>query len=409
MTYSQDQSLDLSLRSAKKQVLLLTMAQAALGAAAPLSFAVGGLAGYQMLGDDKTLATAPITGFNIGTALGAAAIAVAARLYGRKVAFLIGAVLCAMGAGLSAIALIRQDFWFFALGLCLIGLASGFTQKIRFAAADVSPTMFKAKAISWILAGGVVSAVLGPQLAILAKDLFEPFTFVGSFTALIAVVFVAIAVLSFVKLPDLKQPGSATSDERPLSEIIGSGRFITGMICGVSAYSLMTFLMVGAPLAMVIGCGFAPDLASLGIQWHVLGMFLPSFFTGILISKYGAEKIVACGFALIAISALIAHQGQELWNFWATLVFVGVGWNFGFIGSTAIIASSYRPSEADKVQGFHDIVLFSVVALTSIGSGIVYNQWGWDAMNMLVWPIIFICLPLLFWQMRKAKSGVITR
>lgn len=409
MTYSPDQSLETSLKSAKKQVYLLTMAQAALGAAAPLSFAVGGLAGYQMLGDDKSLATAPITGFNIGTALGAAAIAIAARILGRKAAFVLGAFICAAGAGLSAIALMRQDFWLFALGLALIGLASGFTQKIRFAAADVSPSFFKPRAISWILAGGVVSAVLGPQLAILAKDLFEPFTFVGSFTALIGIALLGALVLSQVYLPNRPAGISAGGEERPLREIIGNGRFITGMICGIGAYSLMTFLMVGAPLAMVIGCGFAPDMASLGIQWHVLAMFLPSFFTGLLIARFGAEKIVACGFVLIGLSAIVAHQGQELWNFWTTLVLVGLGWNFGFIGATAIVASSYRPQEADKVQGFHDIVLFSTVALTSIGSGIVYNTWGWDAMNLLVWPVLAVCLPLLLWQMRKAKNAAITR
>lgn len=409
MTYSPDQSLDVNLKSAKKQVFLLTMAQAALGAAAPLSFAVGGLAGYQMLGDDKSLATAPITGFNIGTALGAAAIAIVARFAGRKTAFVIGATICACGAALSATALMRQEFWLFAIGLALIGLASGFTQKIRFAAADVSPSFFKPRAISWILAGGVISAVLGPQLAILAKDLFQPFTFVGSFVALIGVALLGAIILSFVKLPNIHASNSNSGDERSLSEIIGNSRFITGMVCGIGAYSLMTFLMVGAPLAMVIGCGFAPDMASLGIQWHVLAMFLPSFFTGILIARYGAEKIVACGFVLIALSAIVAHQGQELWNFWAALVLVGLGWNFGFIGATAIVASSYRPSEADKVQGFHDIVLFSTVALASIGSGIVYSNWGWDAMNLLTWPVIAICLPMLLWQMRKAKQTAITR
>jgi predicted MFS family arabinose efflux permease len=409
MTISQGLPLDQSLKSAKKNVYILSMAQAALGAAAPLSFAVGALAGYQMLGEDKALATAPITGFNIGTAVGAVVIAIASRFLGRKLAFILGSFLCASGAALSAIALIRQEFWLFAIALLLIGVSSGFTQKIRFAAADVSPSFFKPRAISWILAGGAISAVLGPQLAILAKDLLAPITFAGSFVMLILVALMGSVFLSLVQLPKPVALGGENAVERPLHEIISNSRFITGMVCGIGAYSLMTFLMVGAPLAMVIGCGFSPDMASLGIQWHVLAMFLPSFFTGMLITKFGSEKIVTTGFVLIVASALVAHQGQELWNFWLTLVLVGLGWNFAFIGSTAIIASSYRPQEADKVQGFHDIILFSIVALSSIGSGYVYANWGWDAMNLLVWPVIALCLPLLIWQMRKASMITVAR
>lgn len=382
------------LSEAKRNVLLLTVAQAILGSAGPLSFSVGALAGYQLLGADKSLATTPLTGFNIGVALGAVAVALAARFLGRKAGFILGALLCSTGGALAAVALFRMDFWLFALGLMLIGLAGGFTQKIRFAAADASPSFYKPKAISWILAGGVVSAIVGPQLAIFGKDVLAPVTFAGTFIALVPLGLLAAGVLCFLKLPELKQTVSS-APARPLFEIIATRRFITGMICGIGSYALMTFMMTGAPLAMVIGCGFPSELATLGIQWHVLAMFGPSFFTGVLITRFGAEKVVAAGLVILMACAIVAHMGVELWNFWLALILLGAGWNFGFIGATSIVSSSYRPHEADKVQGFHDIILFGTVALSSFSSGQVFTAWGWSVMNLVIWPVAGFCLILV--------------
>ncbi|PVE51351.1 MFS transporter [Rhizobium rhizogenes] len=382
------------LSEAKRNVFLLTLAQAILGSAGPLSFSVGALAGYQLLGADKSLATAPLTGFNIGVALGAVAVALAARFLGRKAGFILGALLCSTGGALAAVALFRIDFWLFALGLMLIGLAGGFTQKIRFAAADASPSYYKPKAISWILAGGVVSAIVGPQLAIFGKDVLAPVTFAGTFIALVPLGLLAAGILCFLKLPEVKQTVSS-APARPLFEIIATRRFITGMICGIGSYSLMTFMMTGAPLAMVIGCGFPSELATLGIQWHVLAMFGPSFFTGVLITRFGAEKVVAAGLVILMACAIVAHMGVELWNFWLALILLGAGWNFGFIGATSIVSSSYRPHEADKVQGFHDIILFGTVALSSFSSGQVFTAWGWSVMNLVIWPVAGFCLILV--------------
>jgi len=382
------------LSEAKRNVFLLTLAQAILGSAGPLSFSVGALAGYQLLGADKSLATAPLTGFNIGVALGAVAVALAARFLGRKAGFILGALLCSTGGALAAVALFRMDFWLFALGLMLIGLAGGFTQKIRFAAADASPSFYKPKAISWILAGGVVSAIVGPQLAIFGKDVLAPVTFAGTFIALVPLGLLAAGILCFLKLPELKQTVSS-APARPLFEIIATRRFITGMICGIGSYALMTFMMTGAPLAMVIGCGFPSELATLGIQWHVLAMFGPSFFTGVLITRFGAEKVVAAGLVILMACAIVAHMGVDLWNFWLALILLGAGWNFGFIGATSIVSSSYRPHEADKVQGFHDIILFGTVALSSFSSGQVFTAWGWSVMNLVIWPVAGFCLILV--------------
>lgn len=392
------------LKAAKRNVFLFSTVQALLGAAPPLTFALGGLATYQMLGEDKSLATAPLTGFNVGVALGAVAVAIASRFLGRQAGFMLGALMGAVGAGVAAVALFRSDFWLFAIGLMMIGVSGGFTQKIRFAAADASPSFYKPKAISWILAAGIVSAILGPQLAIWFKDLFEPVGFAGAFVALIPLSLVAILILAALKLPKAGVRTAEDAPVRPLREIVLTQRFITGMVCGIGSYALMTFMMTGAPLAMVIGCGFSTELATLGIQWHVLAMFAPSFFTGMLITRFGTEKVVAAGLVILMACAIVAHMGIELWNFWGALVLLGVGWNFGFIGSTAIVASSYRPHEADKVQGFHDIILFGAVALSSFSSGKVFTAWGWEAMNLVIWPVTILCLALIFLLMRRSAA-----
>ncbi len=398
--------LETQLSSAKRNVFILTAAQSILGSAAPLSFSVGGLAGFQLLGADKSLATAPLTGFNIGVAIGAIVVALASRFLGRRTSFMFGALMGAVGGTVATLALFRSDFWLFAFGLLLIGLSGGFTQKIRFAAADASPTFYKGKAISWILAGGIISAIVGPQLAIWMKDYFAPVTFAGAFTAMVPLMLAAIGVLSFLNLPAMNgRTGIDGTPARPLREIVMTQRFITGMICGVSSYALMTFMMTGAPLAMVVGCGFSSDLATLGIQWHVIAMFAPSFFTGVLISRFGTEKVVIAGLLILMACAVVAHMGVELWNFWGALVLLGIGWNFGFIGATAIVASSYRPQEADKVQGFHDIILFGLVALSSFSSGKVFTAYGWSVMNLVIWPVTIVCLVLVLLQMRAARPS----
>lgn len=399
------EGLERELSAARRNVFLLAAAQAILASAGPIVFSVGGLAGYELLGEDKSLATAPLTGFNIGVALGAVLVAILARALGRTSGFISGAVLGACGGLLAAIALFRGEFWLMAAGFLLVGISAGFAQKIRFAAADASPSFYKPRAISWILAGGVISAILGPQLVILTKDLFEPVLFAGAFVAIGPLFLSTIVLFLLLRLPDVSAAKSAASaPARPLSEIVLSQRFLTGMVCGIASYALMTFMMTGAPLAMVIGCGFSPELATLGIQWHVLAMFAPSFFTGMLIQRFGTEKVVAAGLLILMACAAIAHAGIELWNFWGALILLGIGWNFGFIGSTAIVASSYRPHEADKVQGFHDIVLFGTVAFASFFSGKVFNAYGWQTINLVFWPVTGISLFLVLMLLYRGRA-----
>jgi len=403
MSIATEAGLDGQLSTARRNVGLLAVAQAILGSAPPLAFAVGGLAGFQMLGADKSLATAPLTGFNVGVAVGAVVVAAASRVLGRRESFMVGALMGALGSALAAFSLIQSNFWLFAFSLMLMGISGGFTQKIRFAAADASPSFYKSKAISWILAAGIISAIAGPQIAIWLKDALAPVTFAGAFLGMVPLLLCAIAVLFFLRLPTIAEKKvEAAGPTRPLSEIVMTQRFLTGMVCGISSYALMTFMMTGAPLAMVIGCGFSSELATLGIQWHVIAMFAPSFFTGVLITKFGAEKVVAAGLLILMACAVVAHWGIELWNFWGALVLLGIGWNFGFIGATAIVASSYRPAEADKVQGFHDIILFSTVALSSFSSGKVFTAFGWSVMNLIIWPVTIACLILVLLQLRAA-------
>ncbi|MFM2278312.1 MAG: hypothetical protein RLZZ444_543 [Pseudomonadota bacterium] len=400
------EGLEAQVKTARLNVALLTCAQAILGCAPPIAFSVGALAAYQMLGDDKSLATAPLTGFNVGVSAGAVIVAILSRLLQRRTSFIIGALLSTIGGTIAAIALFQNNFWMLVGGLLLTGISSGFTQKFRFAAADASPSFYKGTAISWILAGGIVSAVLGPQIAIYTRDLFTPVMFAGAFVAFVPMGIIAALILAFLRLPQLgDHGGAAVEPPRPLSAIVLRPRFLTGMYCGISSYALMTFMMTGAPLAMVYGCGYSSDLSTRGIQFHVLAMFAPSFFTGRLIARFGAEKIVAAGLVILMSCALIAHLGIELWNFWGALVLLGLGWNFGFIGSTAIVASSYRPNEADKVQGYHDIILFTLVALSSFASGQIYSAFGWDAMILPVWPLAILGLVLLAVFGRKTAQN----
>jgi MFS family permease len=396
MTAPAGQTTEIELSSAKRNVALLTAAQAVLGSAPPIAFAAGGLAAYQMLGADKGLATAPLTGFNVGTALGAVGVAIAARMLGRRLGFIIGACIMAMSGLIVTIAIFQANFYLMIAGFIICGFSAGFTQKIRFAAADASPGSYKATAISWILAGGIISGLLGPQLAIYTQNLFPAVPFAGAFLMFAPIGLVAAAVMLFLRLPSqTDQAAVGVEPARPLAEIVLTQRFMTGLFCGISTYCLMTFMMTGAPLAMVYECGFSSVESFYGIQYHVLGMFGPSFFTGALINRFGAEKVVAAGLGTLMVCAIVAHAGIELWNFWGALILLGIGWNFGFIGSTAIVASSYRPSEADKVQGFNDIILFSSVALASFASGMVFNAYGWAGMILPVWPLAITGLVLL--------------
>jgi len=383
-------------KEARRTALILAASQAIIGSAAPIAISMGALAGQYLLGPDKSLATAPITGFNIGVALGALPAAAIIRMMGQRGGFMTGTIITALGGLVATLALFQGSFWLFAFGLAVIGVGGAFVQQFRFAAADNAPPEFKARAISFVLAGGIVTAILGPQIVIFTRELFAPVMFAGSFVAILPLAAVGAIILSFLRLP-VKASGKvdiADGDARPLAEIVMQPRFVAALFCAVGSYALMSFVMTGAPLAMV-GCGLSEDDATLGISWHVMAMFAPSFFTGSLIHRFGAERIVATGLILLIGCAIVALSGLALWQFWTSLILLGLGWNFGFIGATAMVASSYRPSEKGKVQGFHDFVLFGAVACASLMSGMVYNAWGWEMLNWMIFPVTVLCFVAL--------------
>lgn len=383
-------------REARRTALILAASQAIVGSAAPIAISIGGLAGFYLLSTDKSLATAPITGFNVGVALGALPAAAIIRRLGQRNGFMTGTLITALGGIVATAALFAASFWLFVAGLLALGVGGAFVQQFRFAAADNAPPEFKARAISFVLAGGIVTAILGPQIVIFTRDLLAPVLFAGAFAAILPLAALGAVLLSFLRVRDRGATGEAVEGPpaRSLPAIVSQPRFVVALTCAVGTYALMSFVMTGAPLAMV-GCGFTPDDATLGISWHVMAMFAPSFFTGRLIHRFGAETIVAIGLALLVGCGLVALSGIALWQFWTALILLGLGWNFGFIGATAMVAQTYHPSEKAKVQGLHDFILFGSVAFASLMAGAVYNHAGWDMLNWIIFPVVAICVAAL--------------
>jgi len=383
---------------ARRNAFIYSIAQAINGSVAPISFSVGALAGYYLLGDDKSLATAPVTGFTVGIALGAIPAAALMRRVGRQLGFVFGSVVAICAGIVGILAILASSFWLFVASMMVAGSSSAFVQQYRFAAADSGSPEMRARAISWVLAGGIASAVIGPQAVIYTRDLFGPIPFAGAFLAMTVLAGLGLVVLLFLRGEAREPPkrASGASGGRPLAEIARQPQFVVAVVCGMGAYALMALMMTAAPLAMV-SCGLGEDNAALGIQWHVLAMFGPSFFTGRLIARFGKERIIAIGMALLAACAAVALMGIALFNFWIAMVLLGVGWNFGFIGATAMLTETYRPEERGKVQGVNDFIIFGSVALASFSSGQFLANVGWDWLTIFFFPVIAICLGALVW------------
>ncbi len=383
---------------------LYAAAQAINGALPPICFSVGSLTGYYLLGPDKSLATVPVTGYTVGVAMGAIPAAMLMRRVGRRTGFVVGSVIAIAAGILSAIAIIQATFIGFTAAMTLAGISGAFVQQYRFAAADSGNPDARARAISWVLAGGVVSAVVGPQTVIHTHDLFDPIPFAGSFLAMSGLAALGLVILLFLKgearFPARVMAGSGKG--RPLSEIARQPRFLVAVLCGMASYALMSLTMTAAPLA-IVSCGLGETNAALGIQWHVLAMFGPSFFTGRLIARFGKEKVIVAGMLLLGCGAVVALDGIDLFNFWGAMVFLGVGWNFGFIGATAMLTEVYRPEEKSRIQGINDFCVFAAVAVASFSSGQLLSTVGWTWMNYGSFPIIALCLAGLAWLALVAR------
>ena len=382
-------------RQARKNTRLLALAQAVGGGVAPINITLGGLTGAYLLGPDKSLATLPVSTYLIGVAVGAIPAAMLMRRVGRRLGFIGGALIGIVAGILGGSSVLADSFLGFAVSMGIAGFSMAFVQQYRFAAADAGSPVFRARAISWVLAGGVVAAVIGPQTAIFTRDLLAPVPFAGAFFGMSVLALASLIVLLFLGGTAAQRPSvTAASGGRPLIEIAAQPRFAVAVICGIGAYALMSLLMTAAPLAMIAN-DHSHNNTALGIQWHVLAMFAPSFVTGALIARFGQELVIGAGFVLLAVCAAIALAGVDLMNFWVALILLGVGWNFGFIGSTAMLTETYRPEEKSRVQGANDFLLFGSVAMASLLSGRLFATVGWNWINLVAFPVIAICLAAL--------------
>jgi MFS family permease len=386
-------------RLARRNAVVLAVAQALAGGNNTVLVSTAAIVGT-MLAPDKGLATLPISIFVLGLWMSTLPMGWLARNLGRRTALQIGTVSGVLTGLICCIAVLQGSFLLFNIGAIFSGFYAAAHQSYRFAATDTATDAFKAKAISWVLAGGIFGAVVGPQLVIATKDLWQPYLFAASYIAQSAFALVAGGVLMLLKIPRLPPP-TATSEGRPLSEIARQPRFLVAVACGVVSYSMMNMVMTSAPLAMVM-CNHSVTEATLGIQWHVLGMFAPSFFTGMLINRFGIVRITALGLLLLVVAAGIGIAGISLWHFWIGLALLGVGWNFAFIGATTLVTQCHRPNERNKVQAFNDFLIFGSMAIGSFSSGKLLANFGWEVVNEVTVPFVLAaCVLLLWWSWRS--------
>ena len=361
-------------RHASGNVARLAIAQALAGANSTVVYATGAIVG-NTLAPSPALATLPISVFVVGMAACTLPAGAVARRHGRRAAFLAGTGCGVLVGLLSALAVVLGSFWLFCLATFFGGAYAAVVLSFRFAAADGVPAARRPRALSLVMAGGIFAGVIGPQLVTHTMDLWPPHLFAATFLAQAGVAAVSALVLFGVRLP---MPTAAEiAGGRPLGAIARQPRFATAVVCGVVSYTLMNFLMTAAPLAMRL-CGLPQEAANLGLQWHVVAMYAPSFFTGRLITRFGAPRVVAAGLALTAAAAVAGLLGQDVAHFWGSLVLLGLGWNFGFVGASALVLECHRPEERTRVQSLNDFVVFGTMALGSFASGGLLTAYGWD-------------------------------
>lgn len=383
-------------RRAKANVFRLAAAQALAGANASVVFATGAILGA-MMAPEKSLATAPVSFFVVGMALGTLPTGYIARRYGRRASFYVGSLAGALCGVIAATAILRNSFWLYCFATVFGGFYASVAQSYRFAAADGASAGFRPKAISWVMAGGVLAGVIGPQLVQTTMNLWQPYLFAATYVGQGLVALLAMAVLAGVDAPP--PPPAAEGSGRPLTQIVSQPLFVAAAICGVVSYALMNLVMTSAPLAMRM-CGLSLSDSNLAIQWHVIAMYGPSFFTGSLIGRFGAGRVVAAGLALEALAAVVDLSGQSVGHFWTGLILLGLGWNFGFIGASAMVVETHNALERNKVQAFNDFLIFGTMALGSFSSGQLLTSYGWDMVNYVVFPPIALALIALLLRAR---------
>lgn len=404
-------------RRAKRNVIVLVLAQAILGAQMPMIFVVAGLAGKQ-LASNICWATLPITLIILGSVTTASWLSPLMQSRGRRVGFYIGAIGGAIGAAIAAYGLYTGSFTILLIGSYFTGIYMSAQGFYRFAATDTASDSFKPKAISYVMAGGLISAILGPQLNKLVDGNFVV-PFLGTYLAIVVLNLVGMFLFLALDLPKGTR-SEPKLDNPPVArtrrQLLKDPNIVVAMIVGLVSYSLMNLVMTSTPLA-VVGCGYALDQANDIVSAHVLAMFAPSFFTGHLIVRFGVRTIMATGLLILTAAGLaalagvnIAQSGQpSLISFYAALIFLGLGWNFGFIGATTLLTSSHAPHERGVVQGLNDMVVFGSVMLASLASGGLMNCSGgspiegWTAVNFAMAPFLILAGGALVWLTLRAK------
>ena len=390
-----------------RTILLLSVCFAFSGTTSSLTVSASSLVGYG-LADNKALATLPLSFHLLGTMLAGIPASLLMKRVGRRYGFMIGTGIGVSGAGAAALAIINSNFIFFCMSIFLLGILSGFSQLYRFAAADVASPEYRAKAISWVMFGGIIAGFIGPTIAVKAKDLITDAPFAGSYLFVVMFHLVIVSILFMIRLP---QPSveEQTGEMRPWREIFSQPKIIVAILTSMTGYAVMAMIMTATPLAMTKGSGHLFSDAAFVIQWHVVGMFAPSFFTGSLIHRFGALPIIVTGILLNFLCIGINFAGTEVLNYWSALILLGMGWNFMFVAATTMITETYRPAEKAIVQGVNDFFVFGSAAISSLLAGVVLTTWGWEAVNLSLIPLLgFVGIALLWYSysLRKPKEFV---
>jgi len=353
-----------------------------------------------MLADNKALATLPFGLMWLMTTMTSVPAALWMRRVGRKAGLMTGVVFAVLGGSLCTLAIFERRFDLFCAGSMLVGAFNAFGQQYRFAAADAAGEDYRARAISLVVAGGVIAAFTGPNLARLTRDLFPLDLFAGCYAAMIALYILSFLVLAFIRMPT-SVIASVRITAAGFLILMTRRRFLVAAASAMLGYGVMNLVMTSTPLAM-LDSGFGFGETAFVIQWHVLAMFVPSFFTGYLIERFGALKIIMTGALLQLGCVLVNLQGQTEWNFIAALVLLGLGWNFLFLGGTTLLTTSYSGAEKATAQGLNDFLVFGTVTITALGSGALHHGFGWDALNLVMVPFIAIAFCSSFWLNRRA-------
>lgn len=397
-------------RLAKRNVAILIACQAILGAQMPLVFVVGGLAGTQ-LASNPCFATLPISMIVFGSMTTAPWLSNVMQRFGRQIGFFIGAIGGAIGAAICAYALVIASFPMFLIGSYMTGVYMSANGFYRFAATDIASPEFRPRAISFVMAGGLMAAIIGPQMNKLVQDAYVV-TFLGSYLAVVALNLVGMLLFFFLTLPKGMAKAEITAPRRSIKELLTTPRVVVAIVCAMVSYALMNLVMTSTPLA-VVGCGFTKNNANDIVTAHVLAMFVPSFFTGHLIIRFGVEKIIATGLFILAGAGLVGLSGVELSNFYVALILLGLGWNFGFIGATSMLAGSHAPHERGRVQGLNDLIVFGFVTIASLSSGGLMNcsggdiVQGWNAVNYAMVPFLTMAGVALIWLIRHQRGNTV--